>query len=151
MEILQLCSLRRRQTVTYLLFSQRANLSTIDPQAVVHHHDDDMKTRTKTRIATTETVVIAPVSGKEHRASRRVMISRPLLVRPSDPKYKEEVQVTLNTSRNGLYFRTQAKHYHVGMRVSVILGYIPNEIPRLSGRLFGLTGLRMAASELQST
>ena len=75
---------------------------------------------------TTETAVIAPAK-QEHRASRRVMISRPLLVRPSDPKYKEEVQVTLNTSRNGLYFRTQAKHYHVGMRVSVILGYIPNE------------------------
>jgi hypothetical protein len=46
---------------------------------------------------------------------------------PSDPKYKEEVQVTLNTSRDGLYFSTRAKHYHVGMRVSVILGYTPND------------------------
>jgi PilZ domain len=76
---------------------------------------------------TTETAVIAPAPEQEQRASRRVMISRPLLVRPSDPKYKEEVQVTLNTSRNGLYFSTRAKHYHVGMRVSVILGYIPND------------------------
>jgi hypothetical protein len=75
---------------------------------------------------TTETAVIAPAK-QEHRASRRVMISRPLLVRPSDPKYKEEVQVTLNTSRDGLYFRTRLKHYRVGMRVSVILGYIPND------------------------
>jgi len=76
---------------------------------------------------TTETVVIAPVAEQELRASRRVKVSRPLLARPSDPKYQEEVQVTLNTSRNGLYFRTRLKHYHVGMRVSVILGYIPND------------------------
>jgi PilZ domain len=74
---------------------------------------------------TTETAVITP--EQEHRASRRVKVSRPLLARPSDPKYKEEVRVTLNTSRDGLYFRTRAKHYHVGMRVSVILGYVPND------------------------
>jgi hypothetical protein len=63
---------------------------------------------------TTETAVIAPAGQHEHRASRRVKISRPILARPSDPKYKEEVQVTLNTSRDGLYFKTRAKHYHVG-------------------------------------
>jgi hypothetical protein len=74
---------------------------------------------------TTETAVIS--AGEEHRASRRVRVSRPLLARPSDPKYKEEVQVTLNTSRDGIYFRTRLKHYHVGMRVGVILGYIPND------------------------
>jgi hypothetical protein len=75
---------------------------------------------------TTATAVITP-SEQEHRASRRVKVSRPLLARPSDPKYQEEVQVTLNTSRNGFYFRTRLKHYHVGMRISVILGYIPND------------------------
>ena len=72
---------------------------------------------------TTETVVIAPDAQRERRASRRVKIARPLLARPSDPKYKEEVQSTLNTSRDGLYFRTRSKHYYVGMRVSVILEY----------------------------
>jgi len=76
---------------------------------------------------TTERVFIFPVSGKEHRANRRVKISRQLLARPTDPKYKEEVLVTLNTSRDGLYFSTRAKHYHVGMRLSVILGYTPND------------------------
>ena len=75
---------------------------------------------------TTETAVITRAE-QEHRASRRVKVSRPLLARPSDPKYKEEVQVTLNTSRDGIYFRTRLKHYHVGMRVGVILGYIPND------------------------
>src|ERR1700730_11029776 len=98
---------------------------------------------------TTETAVITP-SEQEHRASRRVKVSRPLLARPSDPKCKEEVQVTLNTSRDGLYFRARLKHYHVGMRVSVILGYpMIAVIPRLSGRLFGSTSLRIAASESQ--
>jgi PilZ domain len=76
---------------------------------------------------TTETAVIAPTAEQERRANRRVKVSRPLLARPSDPKYKEEVQVTLNTSRNGVYFTTRLKCYYVGMRVSVILGYIPND------------------------
>ena len=83
---------------------------------------------------TTETAVITPAE-QEHRASRRVKLSRPLLARPSDPKYKEEVQVTLNTSRDGLYFSTRAKHYHVGMRVSVILGYAPTD--RCNSTSFG--------------
>jgi hypothetical protein len=76
---------------------------------------------------TTETAVIAPAAEQEHRVNRRVKMSRKVLARPSDPKYKEEVQVTSNTSRDGLYFRTRVKHYYVGMRVSVILGYIPND------------------------
>jgi hypothetical protein len=83
----------------------------------------------------TETAVIALAGQHEHRVSRRVKISRPLLARPSDPKYKEEVQVTLNTSRDGLYFRTRVKHYYVGMRVSVILGYMPND--RCNSTSFG--------------
>ena len=76
---------------------------------------------------TTETVVIAPVAERERRASRRVKIARPLLARPSDPKYKEEVHTTLNASRDGLYFTTRAKHYYVRMRLKVTLGYAPND------------------------
>jgi hypothetical protein len=84
---------------------------------------------------TTETIVIAPVAKKERRANRRVSIARPLLARPSDPKYREEVQTTLNSSRDGLYFMTQSKHYYVGMRVSVILGYDPMD--QCNSRSFG--------------
>jgi hypothetical protein len=100
---------------------------------------------------TIETAVIAPAAEKEHRANRRVKMSRPLLARPADPKYKEEVQVTAN--RDGLYFRTRVKHYYVGMRVSVILGCIPDDRCNSTsfGKVFGLTGLRMAASESQPT
>jgi hypothetical protein len=76
---------------------------------------------------TCETAVIVPVAEKDRRADRRVKISRLTLVRPSDPKYKEEVHTTLNASRDGLYFTTRAKHYYVKMRLSVTLGYAPND------------------------
>jgi hypothetical protein len=55
--------------------------------------------------------VIAPLLEEERRLGRRVKVSRPLLARPSDPQYIEEVQTTLNASRDGLYFTTRAKHY----------------------------------------
>ena len=76
---------------------------------------------------TTEKAVIEAVPEKERRGARRVKISRPMLARPSDPKYKEEVQSSVNASRDGLYFTTQAKHYYVRMRLSVTLGYSPND------------------------
>ncbi len=74
---------------------------------------------------TTEVAVI--VAQEERRKDRRVKISRPLLVRPSDPKHKEEVHSTLNASRDGLYFTTKAEHYHFGMRLCVIFGYAPTD------------------------
>jgi hypothetical protein len=76
---------------------------------------------------TTEKAVIEAVAEKERRRARRVKISRPMRARPSDPKYKEEVQSSVNASRDGLYFTTRAKHYYVGMRLSVTLGYAPND------------------------
>jgi len=76
---------------------------------------------------TTEKAVVSPTAKQEQRANRRVKVSRPVLTRPSDPRYKEEVEVTLNTSRDGLYFSTHAKHYRVGMGVSIVLGYTPND------------------------
>jgi len=81
-------------------------------------------TRTKS-----ETVVIEAVAVKERRKSRRAKISRPMLASPSDPKYKnkEEVQSSVNASRDGLYFTTQAGHYRVGMHLNVTLGYAPND------------------------
>jgi len=102
---------------------------------------------------TTETIVIAKVAESERRFNRRVKLSRPLLARPSNPKYAEEVQTTLNTSRDGDYFKTRLKHYYMGMSVSAILGThrLIVVIPRLSGRSFELTSLRMAALELQFT
>ena len=70
-----------------------------------------------------ERPVIAPVTREERRRSRRVSISRPVRVRPSDPKYNDEVRNTLNASRNGLYFATWAEHYYVGMSLGVTFPY----------------------------
>jgi PilZ domain len=67
------------------------------------------------------------IAEKERRAAPRVKISRPMLARPSDPKYKEEVRSTLNASPDGLYFTTSENHYYVGMRLSVTLGYAPRD------------------------
>jgi hypothetical protein len=78
---------------------------------------------------TSEKTVIEAAAAKERRKARRAQISRPMLVSPSDPKYKnkEEVQTSVNASRNGLYFITQAGHYHAGMHLNITLGYAPND------------------------
>ncbi len=78
---------------------------------------------------TNENVVVEAVAEKERRKSRRAKISRPMLASPTDPQYKnkEEVQSSVNASRNGLYFTTRAGHYHVGMHLNITLGYAPND------------------------
>ncbi len=76
---------------------------------------------------TTEKAAIKAVAERERRGTRRVNILRPTLIRPSDPKYKEEVQSSVNASSDGFYFTTRAKHYYVGMRLDVMLGYAPND------------------------
>jgi len=73
--------------------------------------------------STAQRAIISPLPPKELRRSRRVKISLPARVRPSDPKYKEEVRTTLNTSRDGLYFTTWTEHYYVGMRVRATFPY----------------------------
>jgi hypothetical protein len=75
----------------------------------------------------TEKTVTEAAVQKERRSARRAKISRTVLVSPSDPKYREEVQSSVDASRNGLYFTTQANHYYVGMHLVVILGYAPND------------------------
>jgi hypothetical protein len=78
---------------------------------------------------TVERAVIEAVAERERRRTRRTKVSRPVLASPVDPKYehKEEVQSSVNSSRDGLYFTTQAQHYYVGMHVNVTLGYAPND------------------------
>ena len=73
------------------------------------------------------TAAETPVTEKNRRAGRRVKVSRRILIRPSDPRYKEEVTSSVNASRDGFYFTTQTKHYYVGMRLDVMLGYAPND------------------------
>lgn len=55
------------------------------------------------------------------RQSRRAKIARPLRVRPSDPRdeHFEDLPVSVNASKEGIYFTTRRKSYYKGMRVFV--------------------------------
>ena len=58
-------------------------------------------------------------AAKECRSNPREPLSEPILVRPSDPLFPEEICKTANVSRGGVYFVTSTKHYYVGMNVPV--------------------------------
>jgi hypothetical protein len=62
-------------------------------------------------------------AAKECRLSPRETLSEPVLVRPCDPLYPEEICRTANVSRSGVYFVTPTNHYFVGMNVVVSLNF----------------------------
>ena len=64
---------------------------------------------------------------KECRLTPREPLSEPVLVRPCDPLFPEEICTTANVSRSGLYFVTPTKHYFVGMNVLVTLNFGPDD------------------------
>jgi hypothetical protein len=64
---------------------------------------------------------------KECRLMPRETLSEPVLIRPCDLAYPEEICTTANVSRNGLYFVTSSKHYSVGMNVVVMLNFGPED------------------------
>jgi PilZ domain len=57
----------------------------------------------------------------EKRLSRRAKMSQMIRVRPSDPddEHFEELPVTVNVSKHGLYFHTNRADYRVGMRLFI--------------------------------
>ncbi len=65
---------------------------------------------------------------KDLRLTPREVLSEPVLVRPCDPRYPEEVCTTANVSRSGVYFVTTTKHYYVGMNVIVALNFGPEDL-----------------------
>jgi hypothetical protein len=72
---------------------------------------------------TTETSLVSSILQQERRSSPRFQITKPLLACPFGPEYKEEVQTTSNTSRDGVYFETRSPHYRIGMPISVSVPY----------------------------
>ena len=64
-------------------------------------------------------VVEVPVS--ELRRARRAKISRQVRVRPSDPRddHFEDLPVSANASKHGIYFVSRLSNYYKGMRVFV--------------------------------
>jgi hypothetical protein len=66
-------------------------------------------------------------AAKESRLTPREALSEPVLVRPCDSIFPEEICVTANVSRSGLYFVTATAHYVVGMNVIVTLNFGPDD------------------------
>jgi|SRR5208282_840286 len=67
---------------------------------------------------------MAEVSEKQYaekRSSRRAKIAKPLRVRPSEPRdqHFEDLPVSINASKEGIYFHTRRANYYKGMRVFV--------------------------------
>jgi hypothetical protein len=60
-----------------------------------------------------------------HRRSRRAKMVRPLRVRPSEPRdeHFEDLPVSVNASREGIYFSSRQDSYYPGMRVFVTFPY----------------------------
>jgi|SRR5271165_5472563 len=65
----------------------------------------------------------APVT--ELRRARRAKLARPLRVRPSEPRddHFEDLPVSVNASKHGIYFTTKRSSYYKGMRVFVTFPY----------------------------
>jgi hypothetical protein len=64
------------------------------------------------------------------RRSRRAKIARPLRVRPSEPRdaHFEDLPVSVNASKEGIYFTTRRGGYYPGMRVFVTFPFSsPND------------------------
>jgi hypothetical protein len=61
----------------------------------------------------------------ELRRSRRAKIARPVRVRPSEPRdeHFEDLPISVNASKEGIYFTTRRESYYPGMRVFVTFPY----------------------------
>jgi hypothetical protein len=60
-----------------------------------------------------------------NRASRRAKIAKPVRVRPSEPSddHFEDLPVSVNASKEGIYFVSRLHSYYPGMRVFVTFPY----------------------------
>ncbi len=64
-------------------------------------------------------------SVSDKRVSRRAKIARPVRVRPSEPRddHFEDLPISVNASKSGIYFTTRLKSYYPGMRVFITFPY----------------------------
>ena len=64
---------------------------------------------------------------QERRKAPRVKLPRCVRVRPFDFRLAEEVCMTANVSRTGLYIETAVGHYYAGMNVAVARNFQPED------------------------
>jgi hypothetical protein len=67
----------------------------------------------------------------DKRRSRRAKIAKPLRVRPSEPRdeHFEDLPVSVNASKEGIYFQTRRESYYKGMRVFVTFPFSSHHDP----------------------
>jgi hypothetical protein len=61
------------------------------------------------------------ITAAEKRRSVRAKIARPVRVRPSEPRddHFEDIPISVNASKTGIYFISRMKSYYPGMRVFI--------------------------------
>jgi hypothetical protein len=64
-------------------------------------------------------------SYPEKRRGRRAKIAKPLRVRPSEPRddHFEDLPVSVNASKDGIYFHSRKPNYYKGMRLFITFPY----------------------------
>src|ERR1700745_1983549 len=67
----------------------------------------------------------------EKRHTRRAKIAKPLRVRPSEPRDEpfEDLPVSVDASKDGIFFQTRRKGYYKGMRVFVTFPFTSQHDP----------------------
>ncbi len=93
------------------------------------------------------TAILTPLPRSERRSSLRIKPSKPVRVR-SKSRYGhvEELQTTVNISRDGLYFITSLEHpYYPGMRLMVTSPFAPEiaEVIRVEQLADGCVGVAL--------
>jgi len=68
---------------------------------------------------------------EDKRRTRRAKIAKPLRVRPSEPRdeHFEDHPVSVNASKDGIFFQTRRKGYYKGMRVFVTFPFSSQHDP----------------------
>jgi PilZ domain len=83
----------------------------------------------------TTTTNAVPTAGEteypQKRRSRRIKMSRPVRVRPSEPRddHFEDLITSINASKEGIYFHSRRVGYYKGMRVFVTFPYTSGHDP----------------------
>jgi PilZ domain len=67
----------------------------------------------------------------DKRRSRRAKLTKPLRVRPSEPRdeHFEDLPVSVNASKEGIYFHTRKSNYYKGMRVFITFPFTSQHDP----------------------
>jgi len=87
--------------------------------------------------------------GVDLRRARRAKLTRPMRVRPSEPRddHFEDLPNSVNASKHGIYFISKLSGYYKGMRVFVTFPYTSAHDPMNSEYLAEVVRIDMLANK----